>query len=89
MITAPFLTKEVSGGQCQRIALIRALSVSPKLLLCDEITSALDGKSQTEIIELLKKLHLQYGIAVVFVTHDQTLAESFCNRILRMNTLKS
>lgn len=73
---------ELSGGQCQRAAIARAISISPKLLLCDEITSALDVSVQKEIIDLLKKLVKETGMSVVFVSHDLVLVSSFCDTIM-------
>ncbi|RKD33667.1 ABC transporter ATP-binding protein [Lacrimispora algidixylanolytica] len=73
---------ELSGGQCQRAAIARAISISPKLLLCDEITSALDVSVQKEIIDLLKKLVKETGMSVIFVSHDLLLVSSFCDTIM-------
>lgn len=73
---------ELSGGQCQRAAIARAISISPKLLLCDEITSALDVSVQKEIIDLLKKLVRETGMSIIFVSHDLLLVSSFCDTIM-------
>ncbi len=73
---------ELSGGQCQRAAIARAISISPKLLLCDEITSALDVSVQKEIIDLLKTLVKETGMSVIFVSHDLVLVSSFCDTIM-------
>lgn len=73
---------ELSGGQCQRAAIARAISVGPELLLCDEITSALDVSTQNGIIELLKGLIKETGMAVIFVSHDLVLVSSFCDTIM-------
>lgn len=72
----------LSGGQCQRIAIARALSVHPQILLCDEVTSALDVSAQARVIHLLSHLNRQLGIAVIFVSHDLSLAGSFCHQII-------
>lgn len=74
--------RELSGGQCQRMAIARALAVGPQLLLCDEITSALDVSVQAKVVELLKKLNRELNQTILFVTHDIALAGSFCSRIL-------
>jgi ABC-type glutathione transport system ATPase component len=73
---------QLSGGQCQRAAIARAISVEPDLLLCDEITSALDAPIQADIIQLLKKLVEETGMAVIFVSHDLVLVSSFCEKIM-------
>ena len=77
---------EVSGGQCQRAAIARALAISPELLICDEITSALDAAIQQEIMELLKKLRAEPGssLSILFICHDISLVRSFCDRVLVM-----
>lgn len=73
---------QLSGGQCQRAAIARAISVEPELLLCDEITSALDAPIQADIVQLLKKLVEETGMAVIFVSHDLVLVSSFCEKIM-------
>lgn len=72
---------EVSGGQCQRAAIARALAPQPRLLLCDEATASLDVTVQAQIMELLNELR-QQGMAFVFVSHDLSLVQQFCNRVL-------
>ena len=72
---------ELSGGQKQRVAIARALAMNPKYLLCDECTSALDPKSTTAILELLKDLQKRFGITIVVVTHEMSVVQSLCNRM--------
>ena len=73
---------EVSGGQCQRAALARALMAEPQVLICDEITSALDVTTQMRIVSLVEKL--KKNMTVVFITHDLALASGLCDRLLVM-----
>ncbi len=75
---------QLSGGQCQRMAIARALAASPKVLLCDEITSALDLSAQAQIVRLLKRLQKELGLTVLFVSHDLVLAMELCDRLLVM-----
>lgn len=72
---------EVSGGQCQRAAIARALAPRPRLLLCDEATASLDVTVQAQIMDLLDGLREQ-SMAFVFVSHDLSLVQRFCNRVL-------
>ena len=71
---------EVSGGQCQRAAVARALAAEPVLLICDEATSALGMTVQRQIMDLLAELKEQDGIAILFICHDLALVQSFCDR---------
>ncbi|MDO4362587.1 MAG: ATP-binding cassette domain-containing protein [Eubacteriales bacterium] len=78
---------EVSGGQCQRAAIARAIAVKPKLLICDEATSSLDVTAQKGIIELLGALRREQGgrLSILFISHDISLVQSFCDRVLVMH----
>lgn len=73
---------ELSGGEQQRINIIRALSLKPKLLLCDEPTGNLDSENSKKVIHLLRSLALEFGATLVVVTHDPMIAASFSNQIL-------
>ena len=75
---------QVSGGQCQRAAIARALAVKPRLLICDEATSSLDVTIQKEIIALLNELRSHHGaeLSILFICHDIALVQQFCNRVL-------
>ncbi len=75
---------ELSGGQKQRIALARAFAARPSLLLCDEVTSALDVSVQATIIELISELAARFGAAVIFVSHDLAVVRTIAGRALVM-----
>ena len=76
---------QVSGGQCQRAAIARALAVSPQILICDEATSALDVTIQKEMITLLDRLRKKLGLSIIFICHDIALVQEFCDRVLVMH----
>lgn len=75
---------QLSGGQCQRFAIARAIAVRPQILLCDEITSALDVTTQEQIIQLLNKLRQESTMSMIFVSHDLAVVGKVCDRILVM-----
>lgn len=75
---------ELSGGMRQRVMIAAALICDPLLLIADEPTTALDVNTQTQIIELLKKVNKEKGTAILFISHDLSVVRSLCERVLVM-----
>lgn len=79
---------EVSGGECQRAAIARALAPSPQILIFDEATSALDVTVQQQILSLLKTLQASQGMSYLFISHSLALMQQFCTRVLVLHAGK-
>lgn len=75
---------QLSGGQCQRFAIARAIAVHPEILLCDEITSALDVSTQAQVLRLVFEICKSTGTSAIFVSHDLAVVSSLCDRIMVM-----
>lgn len=75
--------KELSGGQMQRVAIIRALMLDPELMMFDEPTSALDPKMKLEVLDLMKDLG-KTGLTMIVVTHEMQFVKDFANRVIFM-----
>jgi peptide/nickel transport system ATP-binding protein len=74
--------RSLSGGECQRVAVARALIARPRLLVCDEVTASLDISVQAGMIALLRRLQQRHELALLFITHDLPLAAAFSDRVI-------
>ena len=75
--------RELSGGQQQRVAIARAMIKNPRLLLCDELTGALDTKSSRSVLRFVERVNRQFGTTVVIITHNEAIAD-MADRVIRL-----
>jgi len=76
----------LSGGQRQKILILKALLVRPELIIFDEPMSSLDTKSQGEIIKIIKTLYLEENLTILLITHDYRLLQILCNRVMVLSS---
>ncbi|MGI6217924.1 MAG: ABC transporter ATP-binding protein, partial [Coriobacteriales bacterium] len=74
--------RQLSGGECQRAAIARALLVEPRVLICDEVTSALDVSAQAQVLQVLRDVRDSVDSAFVFISHDIAVVESICSSVI-------
>ncbi|TIU56998.1 MAG: ABC transporter ATP-binding protein, partial [Mesorhizobium sp.] len=77
--------RTMSGGQCQRAGIARALAVDPKLIIADECVAALDVTIQAQIVELFRELVERMSLTLIFIAHDLAIVRNLCQRVVVMH----
>ncbi len=73
---------EISGGECQRAAIARAILVNPQILICDEMTSALDVSIQAQILDLIQELKNKMSMTCLIISHDLAVVQKLCEKVM-------
>ena len=75
---------QLSGGQCQRCAIARAILARAECLICDEITSSLDDANQEKVLKVLQKVREETNMTIVLISHNQSFIEAMCSNVIML-----